>query len=101
MANRFIQNQRDAPAGLATRKKGHEVRTRRQGVAALVLKMIHAVTAVAPRSRRSRLLVLKSGLALRACALGLGLSGPAHQFGVTNGSVRAKMTGDREIIDRA
>jgi hypothetical protein len=63
--------------------------------------MIHAVTAVVPHPGRSRLLILKSGLALRAFALGLGLSGAAHQFDVTNGSVRAEMPGDWEIIDSA
>jgi hypothetical protein len=40
-------------------------------------------------------------LALRTCALGLGLSGAAHQFDVTNCSVGAKMSGDRKIIDSA
>lgn len=78
-----------------------QIESKKAGNRRAGLKMIHAVTAVAPRPRRSRFLILKSGLALRACALGLGLSGAAHQLDITNGSVRAEMSGDREIIDSA
>jgi hypothetical protein len=48
-----------------------------------------------------RLAVLKRGLALRAYALWLRMSGPAHQFDVAYSSVVAQMPGNGEIVNSA
>jgi hypothetical protein len=71
---------------------------RRAAVADCDLKVTRAVTAPMPHSRSLRLLVLKSGLALRACALGLGVSRSTSQLDVADCSVTAEMPGDREVI---
>ena len=74
---------------------------RRLAAADCELKVSRAFTATMPHSRALRLLVLKSGLALRACALGLRVSPSPSQFDVADCSVRAKMPGDREVINSA
>ena len=65
------------------------------------LKVSRAVGAIMPRIRASRFLVLESELALRAYALGLGMSGPTTQFDVADRSVRTKVPGDREVVHSA
>jgi hypothetical protein len=72
--------------------------TRRGTAAELRLKVSRAVTATMPRSGALRLLVLKSGLALRAGALGLGVPGTTNQFDVADCSIRTEMPGDRKIV---
>jgi hypothetical protein len=65
------------------------------------LKVSRALAATVPRTRRSWLLVLKSSLALRACALGLEVAGPTSQLDVANRSVRTEMPRDREVVHSA
>jgi len=63
--------------------------------------MHRAVTAMMPRFGRLRLLVLKGGLALGACALRLRMSRTAAQLDEAHRSVIAEMPGNREVVHSA
>ena len=54
-----------------------------------------------PHARALRLSILEGDLALRACALRLGMSGAADQFDVPDGSVSAEMACDRKVVHSA
>ena len=72
------------------------MRLRRRPGAALGLTS--AFDVVVPDARALRLFVLKGRLALRADALGLGVTGAARQFDVVHHSIGAEMAGDGKVV---
>jgi hypothetical protein len=85
----------------ALKRSGYFSDATRGSAAKLGLKVSRAFAATMSCSRSLRLLVLKSSLALGACALGLGVAGSTDQSDVADRSVRAEMPGDREIVNSA
>jgi hypothetical protein len=62
------------------------------------LEVTGAFAAVVAHAGALRFFVLKGRLALRADALGFGVTGTARQLDVVHHSITAEMAGDGEVI---